>query len=41
MLVAITSRFSMETLPLYIAGLNRYGTSETVATFAPTMGTTL
>ncbi len=41
MLVAITSRSSMGTLPLSIAGLNRYGTSETVATFAPTMGTTL
>jgi L-cystine uptake protein TcyP (sodium:dicarboxylate symporter family) len=41
MLVAITSRSSMGTLPLSIGGLNKYGTSEAVATFAPTMGTTL
>ncbi len=41
MLVAITSRSCMVTLPLSIEGLNRYGISETVATFAPTMGTTL
>lgn len=41
MLVAITSRSSMATLPLSIEGLNKYGTSETVATFAPTMGTTM
>lgn len=38
MLVAATSRSSMATLPLSIEGLNKYGTSETVSTFAPTMG---
>ncbi|QLE78724.1 dicarboxylate/amino acid:cation symporter [Francisella sp. Scap27] len=41
MLVAATSRSSMGTLPLSINGLNRYGLSETVSTFAPTMGTTM
>ena len=41
MLVATTSRSSMGTLPLSIEGLNKYGTSETISTFAPTMGTTL
>ncbi|QIV95912.1 hypothetical protein EDC55_10215 [Allofrancisella inopinata] len=41
MLVAATSRSSMGTLPLSIEGLNKYGTSSTIATFAPTMGTTL
>ncbi|AIT08896.1 sodium:dicarboxylate symporter [Candidatus Francisella endociliophora] len=41
MLVAATSRSSMGTLPLSIDGLNKYGTSSSIATFAPTMGTTL
>lgn len=41
MLVAATSRSSMGTLPLSIEGLNKYGTSESISTFAPTMGTTL
>ncbi|AJC49564.1 dicarboxylate/amino acid:cation symporter [Allofrancisella guangzhouensis] len=41
MLVAATSRSSMGTLPLSIEGLNKYGISSTIATFAPTMGTTL
>ncbi|BCD90330.1 sodium:dicarboxylate symporter [Francisella halioticida] len=41
MLVAITSRSSMGTLPLSIDGLSNYGTTRSIATFAPTMGTTL
>ncbi|API86986.1 dicarboxylate/amino acid:cation symporter [Francisella uliginis] len=41
MVVAATSRSSMGTLPLSIDGLNKYGTSSSIATFAPTMGTTL
>ncbi|WP_265658319.1 dicarboxylate/amino acid:cation symporter [Francisella philomiragia] len=41
MLVAATSRSSMGTLPLSIDGLNKYGTTSSIATFAPTMGTTL
>ena len=41
MLVAATSRSSMGTLPLSINGLNRYGVSETISTFAPTLGTTM
>ena len=41
MLVAATSRSSMGTLPLSINGLNKYGLSETISTFAPTMGTTM
>ncbi|QEO57121.1 MULTISPECIES: dicarboxylate/amino acid:cation symporter [Francisella] len=41
LLVAATSRSSMGTLPLSINGLNRYGLSETISTFAPTMGTTM
>ncbi|WP_150468409.1 dicarboxylate/amino acid:cation symporter [Francisella sp. SYW-9] len=41
MVVAATSRSSMGTLPLSIEGLNKYGTSSSIATFAPTMGTTL
>lgn len=41
MIVAATSRSSMGTLPLSIDGLNKYGTSSSIATFAPTMGTTL
>lgn len=41
MLVAATSRSSMGTLPLSINGLNKYGTTSSIATFAPTMGTTL
>ena len=41
MLVSITSRSSMATLPLTIEGLNKYGTSESISTFAPTIATTL
>ncbi|GAB4223174.1 MAG: dicarboxylate/amino acid:cation symporter [Francisella sp.] len=41
MLVAATSRSSMGTLPLSIDGLNKYGTTSSIATFAPTIGTTL
>ncbi|MDE4984341.1 cation:dicarboxylate symporter family transporter, partial [Francisella tularensis] len=41
MLVAATSRSSMGTLPFSIDGLNKYGTTSSIATFAPTMGTTL
>ncbi|MDE4961397.1 cation:dicarboxylate symporter family transporter, partial [Francisella tularensis] len=40
MLVAATSRSSMGTLPLSSDGLNKYGTTSSIATFAPTMGTT-
>ncbi|MDE5033922.1 cation:dicarboxylase symporter family transporter, partial [Francisella tularensis subsp. holarctica] len=41
MLVAATSRSRMGTLPLSIDGLNKYGTTSSIATFAQTMGTTL
>jgi hypothetical protein len=41
LLVAATTRSSMGTLPVTIDGLNRLGISKTVATFSPTMATTL
>jgi L-cystine uptake protein TcyP (sodium:dicarboxylate symporter family) len=41
LLVAATSRSSMGTLPVTIEGLNKYGTSETIATFTPTIATTM
>ena len=41
LLVAATSRSSMGTLPVTIEGLNKYGTSETISTFTPTIATTL
>ncbi|MFC4891532.1 cation:dicarboxylate symporter family transporter [Pseudofrancisella aestuarii] len=41
LLVAATTRSSMGTLPLSIEGLRKFGVSETVSTFAPTIGTTL
>lgn len=41
MLISTTSRSSMGILPLSIDGLNKYVTTSSIATFVPTMGTTL
>ncbi len=41
LLVAATSRSSMGTLPITINSLGKYGISDTVATFTPTMATTM